>query len=460
MIQSGDPFRLTHDEQTPMSAFTRSRMSPPTDAVIESRTARELPPPSSDQREDSPRRPRLMIIAQYYAPEPNWITNSVAEAAAGSFDVTVITAHPNYPGGRFYPGSRYWRPEVRRENDVTVVRVPMIPDHSRSVVRRAVSFISFTFSAWVAATILWRRADIVWVYQTPPSSGLIGAWLRLIRRSRVVFTYVDLWPESFIAADVLREGRVSQVVKHFRVLINRFADVVVGSTRGTVRRLAHEGVPESALRHIPVWVDGIPSLSDVPDDGVAERTARIVYAGNIGPCQYLQPIIGGVAAACSAGSQFELHLFGSGSDEAEMRDDVQRLGLTNVQFRGRISPDQAFAVSASATAQIVALRPGPMFRDTVPSKLAFCFAAGAPVIYALEGESAELVEEVGGGVRYDPAAPESFAAAVDAVCRMSQEERGEMRQRLRAFYLRHFHRDQLLSAYIDMFKTCANTAAR
>src|SRR5436305_1120071 len=104
-------------------------------------------------RHNTPRRPRILIITMYYLPEPNFITADVARALTAVGDVTVITAHPNYPYGRFYPGTRFWRPTRSVENGVTVWRLPFVPDHSSSVLRRGFSYLSFALIAGVFAPL-------------------------------------------------------------------------------------------------------------------------------------------------------------------------------------------------------------------------------------------------------------------------------------------------------------------
>ena len=136
-------------------------------------------------------RPRLLVLTQYYRPEPNFITADVAEALADGMEVTVITAHPNYPDGKFRQGVRWWKVQSSWEGGVRVVRLPMIPDHSRSPFLRGVSYLSFALSATLVAPFACRGADVVWVYNTPFTTALAALWFRAVRRSQVVMTSAD-----------------------------------------------------------------------------------------------------------------------------------------------------------------------------------------------------------------------------------------------------------------------------
>src|SRR5688500_4580045 len=113
------------------------------------------------------KRPRLLVLSQHYRPEPNFICADVAESLSDLFDVVVVTAHPNYPTGKFYPGTRFWTISRSVENGVTVWRIPMFPDHSLSQFRRGFSYLTFAVLSAVVALIVAPRPAAIWVYHGP-----------------------------------------------------------------------------------------------------------------------------------------------------------------------------------------------------------------------------------------------------------------------------------------------------
>src|SRR5439155_22894264 len=138
----------------------------------------------------------------------------------------------------------------------------------------------------------------------------------------------------------------------------------------------------------------------------------------------------------------EVHLYGSGTAEAELRTLAIRLPAPNVVFHGRVAPKEALRVSGTALAQVVSLQASELFAMTVPSKLAFCFAAGAPVLYGLQGEAARIATQSGGGIPFDPDDPDSLVKAALHLLQRSPEERSAMRAALRRFYTAHFARTE------------------
>lgn len=417
----------------------------------------EHAPAVSDVRGGVGPRPRVLVLTQYYAPEPNFITQDVARALAEDADVIVVTAHPNYPRGRFYPGSRWWVPRRTREDGVTVWRVPMFPDHSNSAVGRFASYISFMLAAAVLAPFVAGRPAVVWVYQTPFTTVGAALWFKYVLRSRLAFTCADLWPESFSAAGVFSSGRVIRWAFAYRRWTNRLADLVVCSTRGTLERFAAEGVPGDRLVYAPVWVHGIePGRIEAPAD---ERVPTLVYAGNLGPAQQLESVVRGARVLLDRGKDVRVDIYGAGSCEPELRRLVRELGATNVRFKGRVSPQDAFCALSRASGQIVCLRRSPLFELTIPSKLCSAFAAGAPILYALQGEAADLVAQSGGGFEFDPDDAPSFADAVEQMLALTPEDRTAMKSRLLNIYAQEFEPRNLLRKYRTMLLSAAAVRA-
>lgn len=394
------------------------------------------------------RRPRLLVLTQYYRPEPNFITADVAQALSDDADVVVICARPNYPLGRYYDGWRGWLPSRTREGRVTVWRLPLLAYTGNSLWRRACCYGSFLVGATLLAPVVAFRPDIVWVYQTPFTTALAALGARYLHGSRLVYTAADLWPESMLATRVARPGPLMRSLFAYSRWINRRAQLIVASTEGTLERYASDGVPRDRLRHVPVWVDAAPADAVAVDQPAeAPAISMIVYVGNIGPAQRLDTLVRAGALMHEQGIPVAVHLYGSGSAEAELRRLAAELDARNVTFHGRVTPAEALQVSAGAFAQVVSLEPTELFAMTVPSKLAFSFAAGAPVLYGLQGEAARIAAQSGGGILFDPEDPGSLVGAVIELLRRSPEERSDMRAALRRFYAAHFSRSELLGRY-------------
>ena len=389
------------------------------------------------------------MLSQHYQPEPNFIVTEVAEALAAQADVTVVTAHPNYPRGRFYEGTRYLRIEKSTTNGVVIWRVPFFPDHSLSPIRRGLSYLSFALVAAIVAPFVASKPDTVWVYHGPFFTGIGALFFKLAYRSRLILTCADLWPESFVATGVVKSRSALKLASAYNRAINRAADLVICSTRGTAQRLEEYGVRPDRLTFIPVWITNTSEVRAGLGDEAEEGT-NIVYAGNLGPAQSLDTVILGAARLAAAGEPIHFDIYGSGAAETDLRILADKEGAVNVTFHGRVPFEQAFSESAGAMAQIVCLQPSPYFSMTIPSKLFAAFGAGAPILTGLQGEAAQLAAASGGSVAFDAGDVDSFVAAVREIASRTPEERQAMRSKLQRYYSENFDPQVLIAKYVAL----------
>lgn len=394
------------------------------------------------------KRPRLLVLTQYYRPEIAFITADVAEAMTTEWDVTVVTAQPNYPFGRLLPGWGGVLPRRSVEGDVAVWRLPLWPYHGNSLVGRAACYGTFAAAATAAVPLLGGAPDLVWVYQTPFTTPLAALWPQWVGGAKVIHTSADLWPESLLAAGVARDGGLVGALQGYRRFINRRADHIVCATAGMLERYAEEGIPRERLTHIPIWIEGVGPLADPPPAG---EVPRVVYVGNIGPAQQLDCVLDAAELLRASGVQVRFELYGAGAMDERLRDEVRRRGLSGVTLPGAVPPERAFALSATADLLLVPLRADPRFIHTVPSKLGFCLGAGRPVLAGLHGESRRVAEASGAAWVFDPADPASLARAVTEALATPAARRAEMGRAGRAYFERHFERSRLVERYRALF---------
>ena len=127
---------------------------------------------------------RILLITQLFYPEPNHLKGLAFAKALMSLghEVEVLTGFPNYPGGKLYQGYRQKFFQKENIEGVSIIRVPLIPDHSDSGFRRIVCYLSLAVSASIPGLFLIQKPDVVHVYQGPATLALPAFFLRFLRR--------------------------------------------------------------------------------------------------------------------------------------------------------------------------------------------------------------------------------------------------------------------------------------
>lgn len=384
---------------------------------------------------------RILIVSQYFDPEPVPIPGQLARGLAQrGHSVRVLTGFPNYPRGRIFDGHRQAWLRRERVQGVEVFRVPLIPDHSRSALRRLANYLSFAVTA-LAARRAARGADVVYVYATQMTPALAPwIWSRL-GGAPYVLHIQDLWPDSIIGSG-LAPGRLSGLIG--RVLdpwlrsVYRGAAALVGIAPTMTRTLGERGARAERTHLVPNWAEAPVPSPPRPAAGEGGVTT-VVYAGNIGELQGLQTAVEAAHAAADAG--VVLRIVGDGTDRERLRDLVEARGYHNVEFLPAVPQAEMPAVYAAADYALVCLRDLPVFRGTIPSKLQGALAHGVPVIVTVPGDAREIVMQARVGFCAPPEDVEALADAFRRAAAADVAERIAMARRAGRLHAAEFAPD-------------------
>ena len=114
---------------------------------------------------------------------------------------------------------------------------------------------------------------------------------------------------------------------------------------------------------------------------------------------------------------------------------------------------------ALSDALLVTLKKEPIFALTIPSKVQSYLACAKPIIAALDGEGARVVEEAGAGVTCPAENPKTLAEAVLKLYNISEVDRKEMGKKGRSYFEKHFEREMLLDRLDGWMKELSTDCA-
>lgn len=373
---------------------------------------------------------RVLLLAQYYDPEPVPKTGELARALRDrGHDVEVITGFPNYPSGNLYEGYRLALMRRTVEDGIPVRRTYEYPYHGRSAIGRLINYWSFVLSAPLASLFI-RRADVMYVWHPPLTVG-VAAWLiSRLRRIPFVYDVQDIWPESAVLSGMLRPGLMVRMMSILERFVYRRAAHLFVVTPGARQNLIAKGVPPDKVTVMPHWIDE-EIFTDVPDSerelvrGQRGWSGRIIalFAGNLGLVQGLDTVVR-AGALLRADENIRIVLVGDGADRARLEALVAELGVGDrVQLLERQPMTEMPRIMAAADVLLVHLRRSELSRFIIPTKTLAYLAAGKPILMAMEGAAADLVEEAGAGTIIPPDDPEALANTLRAMAAASAEQR-------------------------------------
>jgi colanic acid biosynthesis glycosyl transferase WcaI len=399
------------------------------------------------------RRPRLILLTQWFDPEPTFKGEIFAQALhARGFDVEVVTGFPNYPGGKLYPGYRI-RP-IQRETigPVQVTRLPLYPSHDQSAVGRAANYISFFLSSCLYLLFGARKADAIYTYHPPITVGCAAAIARLFRRTPTIIDVQDMWPDTLKATGMIGNPRLLGLIEHVCLWLYQQVDHIVVLSPGFRNLLKDRGVPDGKVSVIYNWADeqavagaGLP----VPAALAAPNRFRVMFAGNMGRAQALANVLDSAELVARRAPHVDICMMGGGLEVANLQKKASAGGLSNVHFLPQVPMREVGAFLNAADCLLVHLRDDPLFAITIPSKTQAYLAAGKPVIMAVLGDAADLIREAGCG---NVVPPEDAVALADAIVDMALLPREQIAALGRA--AKRYYDDNLsLEKGVDTFAT-------
>ncbi len=391
----------------------------------------------------------ILIITQYFWPESFRINDLVRGLMERGHEVTVLTGKPNYPGGAFFPGYGLLGRASEDYHGARVRRVPLVPRGRGGALPLALNYLSFACSATLLGPFLCRgRYDAILVYEPSPITvGLPALWLKRLRRAPILFWVQDLWPESLSATGAVRSPTVLAWVEKLVRLIYDGCDRILAQSRAFFAPIEALGVSRERILYYPNSAEALyRPLRATPDARVQAGLPSgfvVMFAGNIGAAQDFGTIL---AAAEQLKAQADIHwaIVGDGRMLPWVEEQVRTRGLRNVHLLGRHHVESMPQFFAMADALLVTLKKEPIFALTIPSKVQSYLACGRPIVAALDGEGARVVEEAGAGLTAPAEDPQALADAVLALACLQPREREAMGARGRAYFEANFEREMLV----------------
>lgn len=401
-------------------------------------------------------RPRLILLTQWFDPEPTFKGLLFARALQErGYDVEVVTGFPNYPGGKVYDGYRIRSSHRETVDGIAVTRLALYPSHDNRALPRVANYLSFCLSVFLYLTFVARRADILYAYHPPLTVGLAAGMAKIFRRTPTVLDVQDMWPDTLSATGMLDASLPLRIVGAVcRWVYARMTHIVVLSP-GFKRLLIGRGLPAEKVTMIYNWADESAILAAgqkrpvlMPDNG----RFRLLFAGNMGLAQNLGVVLDAAKIVAAANDTVDFCFLGGGLETERIRQRARDELLSCVHFFPKVSMAEVGSYLSAADCLLVNLRPDPLFEITIPSKTQAYMSAGRPIIIAVAGDAATLVEAANAGIAVPPGDPKALADAVLKMAALDRQARTDMSKSARNYYDSHLSLRCGVSAFDRLFR--------
>lgn len=338
---------------------------------------------------------RILVVSQYYYPEPFRIHEICESLVKEGHTVTVVTTNPNYPNGEIYDGykDRYFEEII---NGVEVIRCQSRPRYQGNL-NLALNYISFCINASIEVMRIKENYDIVFSYQLSPITSAIPAILYKRKAHIPMLLYcLDVWPES-LKGSPLEKGILYKLIKKLSIYIYNSADKILVTSPcfvDYINNLCKRVDVEVLYQHANEI-----NIVEVPEELREYKTYKnFMFIGNVGKSQNIECLLKAVSLIKDR-SKFKLHIVGSGSFLSKSIEIATDLGINDtVVFHGRKPREEMPKYYSIADVCIVSLKDEGFVGYTVPGKLQEYMAAGKAILGCINGDAAKIINEAKCGV--------------------------------------------------------------
>ena len=316
---------------------------------------------------------KILVICQYYYPEPFRISDICEELVKRGHEVTVVTGTPNYPMGEIYKGYEHGRKKCEVINGVSVYRCFTI-GRKGGTIKRFLNYYSYAISSTLHTVFMKNEYDVVFVNQlSPVMMSYAGIAYKKIHHKKLVMYCLDLWPASLCAGGISNNSMIYKVFHRISANIYRNADRIL-ITSNMFSEYLHDElmIKTKRISYLPQYAEQLfdpITCAKTPDD-----YTDLMFAGNVGKVQNVEIII--KAAYKLKDKKVRFHIVGDGTDIDRLIHLKEKYKISNVIFHGRQPLEKMPAYYRMADAMLVTLKDDPVLSLTLPGKVQTYMAAG------------------------------------------------------------------------------------
>lgn len=383
---------------------------------------------------------KLLVICQYYYPEPFRISDICEALVEKGHQVTVLTGLPNYPEGKVLDSYRSGKNRKEVINGVDVIRSFEIGRGNRKATL-LLNYFSFALSASYKTLFMKEKFDAVFVNQLSPVMMGFPAMVYKKKHNKKMLLYcLDLWPASLTAGGIQKDSRIYQLFSHLSTWIYRSADqIAVSSTMFQSYLNETIGINTSTIVHLPQYAETLFTEKVAVEKG---NRFHFVFAGNIGEMQSVETIIK-AADILRNDAAIQFHIVGDGSKLEECKTLSGNLGLANIIFHGRKPLHEMPNYYSLADAMLITLKDDAALSSTLPGKVQSYMAAGKPIIGAINGETSEVIKAAACGYCCEAENASELANLIMQFCLSSDKEK--MATNAYDYYGKHYSKERFLA---------------
>ncbi len=359
---------------------------------------------------------KTTVVCQYFPPEGGAAANRMRFFAywlhKHGAEVNIVTAMPNYPQGIIHEAyrGRIWQSE--KEPWGTVLRAWCYASPKRSAIRRLLNYFSF-----MCLSLRWlpvvKRSDVVIFSSGPMFAGFIAFLSAKIFGTKVILDVRDIWPDRIWESGAIRLPKAAMNTLYaYERFMYRNSVSVMCVTKGVcdiIRSKSKNSLPIELIRNCDQETD----VKKVPTPKKKRsREVVVVESGTLGWVQDPEMLCLAYKDLLEKGVQNILLKFAGSGPRVEALKEC--IGVVrDAYYMGNLNQEELWHMLFSADIGVATLKASEHNKMAVSRRIYDYARAGLAIVYAGEGEGADIVGSSGAGIVVPPGDRRALADTIE-----------------------------------------------
>lgn len=403
---------------------------------------------------------RVLVISQCFYPEQFRINDITEQWVKRGYDITVVTAIPNYPQGKFYDGYGITKNRMEYYKGMKIVRLPIVP-RGNNPIMLCLNYLSFIISGFFWSKLTKLDVDYVFNFETSPiTQSLLGVWYSK-RKKKPYYLYIqDLWPENVESVAGVKNKFILNLIGKMVDYIYSNSTKVLATSQSMIEAIKSRNVPQSKLEYFPQYAEEFYKPVDVNmvenkiKDTIYSKNIHgrqnfnLIFTGNIGYAQGLDilPKVAKILKQDDLPKNVIFNMIGDGRYKSTLIKIVKELNVEDMfNFIDRQPAEKIPQYMSLSDVAVLTLSNNKVFEMTIPAKLQSYIACAMPIIASARGETENIIKESNCGICVKNGDEIAFAKAVKQLMFLEKKELNKLGQNGMKYSEENFNRELLLN---------------
>lgn len=395
---------------------------------------------------------RVLIVTQHYPPDLGASAFRLKalsdELTSRQHDVTILTATPN----RY--SSLKVSDDISGKERIVRINVKTGNDSALAQIWRQADFY-LKMKKQAKHLCIHDYFDVAIVSSPPFLIGVSGISLKK-RVKKLVLEVRDLWPDTVVALGKAKESNpIVKIMRYYEKKMYRYADKIVTVLPFMNDKISSKGVDREKLITFSNGLDGY-LLNEITEWSEKKTNARqalsieedefiVSYVGNIGLGQGLSVLIDTAKNL----KDVQFMVVGDGSDKERLMSLSK--GIDNLHFVPPVPRDRVPIYYAASDVLFINLAKSELFADSLPSKTFEYAVSNRPVVYGLDGLSADIFDKSQSGIKVQRENAEETTEAIKKI-KNNYEFYQKRSHEGREYIIKNYLRAEIVKRYVDFLE--------